>query len=194
MGLGDHGRGTNRNNPTLILSIPPIKNISAGGNHSLLLDVNGGVWSFGYNRNGQLGLGDKTNRDKPNLIPDILPIKDISGGRCHSILLDVNGSVWSFGYNGYGQLGLGDHGRGTNRNNPTRVPGIPPIKKVSGGRYHSILLDINGDVWSFGSNVDGQLGLGDHGIITNKNKPTLIPGIPPIKKVSGVGQQSLLLS
>ena len=34
-----------------------IKEIAAGGHHSLVLNARGRVYSFGYNSHGQLGLG-----------------------------------------------------------------------------------------------------------------------------------------
>jgi len=40
------------------------------------------------------------------------------------------------------------------------MPSSSEIIKISCGEKHSLLLDDNGNVWSFGSNSDSQLGLG----------------------------------
>src|SRR5437868_13177912 len=46
------------------------------------------------------------------------------------------------------------------------------IKNISAGSFHSLILTNNGQIYAFGSNANGQLGLGDH---SGKNKPTMIP-------------------
>src|SRR3972149_5532147 len=82
--------------------------ISAGDGHSLVLDPQGQVWSFGHNDLGQLGLGYRQNRDRPEVIPNLTFIMAISAGGNHSLVLDQQGQVWAFGGNRFGQLGLSD--------------------------------------------------------------------------------------
>jgi alpha-tubulin suppressor-like RCC1 family protein/fibronectin type 3 domain-containing protein len=43
--------------------------IAAGGSHSLGLRSDGTLWAWGYNSDGQLGLGDSTNRFVPTQVP-----------------------------------------------------------------------------------------------------------------------------
>jgi alpha-tubulin suppressor-like RCC1 family protein len=82
-----------------------------------LLD-NATVKCWGYNANGELGLGDANHRgDNPNEMGDNLPAIDFGQGRKVSLLsggthascavLD-DGTVKCWGYNAHGQLGLGD--------------------------------------------------------------------------------------
>lgn len=81
---------------------------------------NGTVWTWGYNGNGQLGLGDTNARTEPTqakqknlrrwnkeeeLITDAI---DIAASYNHTIILRADGTVWSTGYNQYGELGTGD--------------------------------------------------------------------------------------
>jgi len=80
--------------------------VAAGKSHSIILDLNNNVWTFGRNNEGQLGLDDTTNRLIPTLIPH-LKAKWIAAGGNHSIIIDLEDNVWSFGINEYGQLGLG---------------------------------------------------------------------------------------
>ena len=68
LGLGDT---TDRLVPTLITSniVSNAVAISAGGNHSMVLDKFGNVWSFGNNSvYNQLGLGDSIDRNVPTRI------------------------------------------------------------------------------------------------------------------------------
>ncbi|MCY1014040.1 RCC1 domain-containing protein [Nannocystis pusilla] len=39
---------------------------------------------------------------------------------------------------------------------PTLVPGLPPVRAISAGLAHSVILDDNGGVWAFGLNSFGQ--------------------------------------
>ena len=84
-----------------------IVSISAGDNHSLLLDKQGDVYSFGNNGSGQLGR--QTLKDNsaqiPTKIPELNNIIAMSAGSLHSLLLDKQGNVYSFGDNRFGQLG-----------------------------------------------------------------------------------------
>lgn len=44
---------------------------------------------------------------------------------------------------------------------PRRVQGLPRVRSVSVGMGHALALDAQGQVWSWGANAAGQLGLGD---------------------------------
>ena len=64
------------------------------------------------------------------------------------------------GLNEYGQLGLGDH---NNRLSPTYLESLQgiPVSQISCGGYHSIVLTVSGNIFTFGKNNFGQLGFGD---------------------------------
>ena len=84
----------------------------------------------------------------------------ISAGYLHGLVLDSDGSVYSFGSNDYGQLGRVT----TNRQEqlvPTKINNINKIIAIiaiSAGSFHSLVLDSDGSVYSFGENEHGQLG------------------------------------
>ena len=189
-----HGNTSHKYTPTLIQHFVTnniiISQFSAGISHSIFLATNGKVYSGGWNEGGQLGLGNTSDKNTPNLIQYFvdsnITISYISAGYAHSIFLDTNGKVYSCGYNSYGQLG---HGDTTNYSTPTLIQYFTDsngndinytnitISRISGGEYHSIFLDTNGNVYSCGSNYDGgfnssgQLG---HGDTSHKSTPTLI--------------------
>lgn len=68
-------------------------------------------------------------------------------------------SLYAIGCNDHGQLGLGDT---ITRKRPTMLRTAFPshVLKVATGRFHSLVLLANGDVYAAGSNVSGQCGLG----------------------------------
>jgi len=94
--------------------------IDAGWQHSLALDVNDSVWSWGWNSEGQLGIDSTEYKTAPVQVwrgdqPDdpcdpsiyLKHITAISAGRSgqHSLALDANGYAYGWGYNEYGQCG-----------------------------------------------------------------------------------------
>lgn len=186
--------GKNQSTPIWIM-IPAMTDditaISAGGNHSLLLNSQGRVYSCGANGHGQLGLVDFEDPHGPNLIR-ISDIIAISAGGDHSLLLNIQGQVYSFGSNDYGQLGLGDR---KTKVIPTLIEnyGDHKIIATSAGFRHFLLLTSQGLVLSFGSNICGQLG---HGHNHDQNYPCLItnPGIGKVVVISAGYDHSLLLN
>jgi alpha-tubulin suppressor-like RCC1 family protein len=159
LGLDDR---RNRSSPTLIEypKFGKIVAVSAGGGHSLILNVRGQVYSFGYNEYGQLGLVEKFQFEMIPLLIDtskIGPIVAISAGGYHSLILNDQGQVYAFGQGICGQLGLDDD---EDRTLPTLIecPEMGKIIAISAGQGHSLILNDQGQVYSFGENEFGQLG------------------------------------
>jgi alpha-tubulin suppressor-like RCC1 family protein len=154
-----------------------IVQISTGLRHCLVLDQNGDMYSWGWNRLNQLGNISSIEQDYSTLpvkvnsdgnLKDEL-ITQISTYGAHSLVLDTNGKVYSWGYNQYGQLGnsnIPNGGTYSSTNEPVLVDfsnllAGEKIVQVSVGTWHSMMLSSNGNVYTFGSNGDGQLGRTD---------------------------------
>ena len=130
----------------------------------------GRIIVVGSNQYGQLGLGDNLNRYIQALIPKIR-IKLVRCGEFHTVLVDLNNDVWIFGANGYGQLGLG-HNQNSFIPTPLFLNGQRmKAKFVRCGGNNTMLIDLNNNMWGFGRNDYGQLGLGDN---INRNVPIQI--------------------
>jgi alpha-tubulin suppressor-like RCC1 family protein len=180
--------------PTLIESIKSVKviAISAGRCHSLILDHRGQVFGFGDNENGQLGLGDQANRYLPVLVLRVNKIVAISAGGFHSLVLNDQGQIYSFGSNSSGQLGRRDIDYGSVTPLLIKDSGFGKAVAISAGSHHSLLLNSLGQVFSFGSNVYGQLGLGGDDDIPF---PTLIElSIGKISAISAGDSHSLIMN
>jgi len=147
--------------------------------HALALDQEGRLWAWGQNNNGQLGLGDSTNRNIPTLVPlaglsGVTSFDTIIAGGSHTLAFDQQGRLWAWGANANGQLGLVDT---ADRDRPTLVPlsglsGVTSFDTIVAGGSHTLALDQDGRLWAWGSNIAGQLGLGD---TANRSCPTLVP-------------------
>ncbi len=77
------------------------------------------------------------------------------------MFLEENGNLWTCGESEYGRLGLGHYKDGA-LFEPTKIPFFVKenivIKDVKCGYAHNLALDINGKVYSWGSNYYGQCG------------------------------------
>ncbi len=192
--LGVVGPG-NGSIPLLIPSLKNIVAISAGMGHSLALNDDGQVFSFGSNCNGQLGLDDYAMRQIPTLISGLPKnIIAISAGGYHSLALTSDGYVYGFGANNYNQLGRrNDHDwRYYSELSPSLVS-VKNIVAISAGGKHSLALNKDGQVYSFGHNDAGQLGRGvmDY---DQENDPELIPLLDNIIAISAGDRHSLTLT
>jgi alpha-tubulin suppressor-like RCC1 family protein len=77
----------------------------------------------------------------------------------HFFILLMDGTLYGMGLNDKGQLGTGDT---RTYHSPIRIRqfGSSPIQKIATGRFHSIFLLENGEIYGCGSNSCGQLGMG----------------------------------
>jgi len=111
-------------------------------------------------------------------------IASIDCGHSHALCLDYNGNVFSFGSNIYGQLGIGKRRKlldlfkkqSSMVIEPQKID-IPPCKQVACGDKFSICVLENGDVLSFGNNMQGQLG---HGNNIDCSSPKIIPSLKDV--------------
>ena len=189
-GLGQLGTGntTNFNVPQKLQDIPPVHSVSCGSDHTLMITNDDNLWSWGENSDGQLCIGHEENQMKPQKtsFSDILKI---SAGFRHSIFQSNKGEIFSCGHNEVGQCGLGHFDE--LQITPSLILNLPPnIVHFVCGDYHCLFLDSEGNVYSVGYNMDGQLGLGHN---TDQNELNKIPNIPPIKTISCVRSSCYLI-
>ncbi len=193
--LGDGTSGINKNIPVQVKDVTDptgfltnIIAIFASWRHSLALKIDGTVWAWGNNYDGQLG--DSTsgmNKNIPVQVKDatdptgfLTNIIGVSAGWFHSLALKADGTVWAWGNNSKGQLGDGNFG--TNKNIPVQVKDttdpstfITNVISIFASWSHSLALKTDGTVWAWGNNYDGQLGDGTSG--TNKNIPVQVQDV-----------------
>lgn len=154
--------------PVIIGLVPSkITSVAAGACHSLALDSDGKIWTAGNNIDGQLGVDNSGFQKsfRPVILGSISSAKIVSivTSSGHSLALDDNNKLWVTGNNFGGQLGLGDK---ENRFSfePVTIAGFAPnvtIKSIAAGVQHSLVLTSDGKLWVAGSNMRGQLGLGE---------------------------------
>ena len=102
--------------------------VVAGENFAAVLKSDGSIWTFGYNGDGRLGLGNNLTKDIPTKTNIISTYKDIKAGKNFVIALRDNGTVWATGNNKKGQLG---DGTTTSRSKLIQIPGLEKITKIA---------------------------------------------------------------
>jgi len=107
--------------------------VSAGYAHTAAIRSDGGLFTWGYNISGQLGLNDTTNRSSPVQVGSS-SWTAVSAGGFHTAAIRSDGGLFTWGNNGNGHLGLNDT---TNRSSPVQV-GSSSWTAVSAGDYHTM--------------------------------------------------------
>lgn len=151
--------------------------VAAGRLHSLVLTLDG-IFAFGQDSMGQLGLG-RVSGDWADPEPDVFDqptfvnalghvlVAAVSTTKDHSVALSGGGEVFTFGNGENGKLGNQSE---SNELVPYHVAAMDEIverqgpgKKVIGisaGGSHTVLLTTDGSVYTFGSGEGGQLAHG----------------------------------
>ena len=66
-----------------------------------------------------------------------------------------------------------------------------PLPAIAAGKTHSLALTESGEVYAWGDNDGGQLGLGDR---EERLTPMKVEGLPKVKAIAAVGGHSLALT
>jgi alpha-tubulin suppressor-like RCC1 family protein len=144
------------------------KFVTAGWNHALGINSKGELYGWGSNADFEAGVGVDTiyNVFVPRKIGNDSNWISASGGSYFSLAINSKGELYSWGGYNDGTLGLGNVFQ--NQNVPKRVGTDSNWVKVVTGRNFSIALNSKGQIFSFGNNRYGQLGLGN---LINQNTP-----------------------
>ena len=98
----------------------------------------------------------------------------VAAGYKHTIFVAADGLVFATGDNSDGQLGVGDT---EDRLAPTPITGQLESRTavyVAAGDRHTLCITSDGSLFSWGRNVNGQLGVGD---TEDRHLPTLVTGL-----------------
>ena len=156
-----------------------VASASAAKFHGVAVGADGALFSWGHGRGGRLGLDDREAYAgdravlRPARVPGFGPgsgrrVVHASAGKHHTLACDDRGHLFSWGANRDGQLGyelLRATGSGSGEPRqvtPRRVGGALRgvwVAGVSAANRHSAVRTRDGEVFAFGSNDHGQLGV-----------------------------------
>ncbi|XP_004701437.1 probable E3 ubiquitin-protein ligase HERC4 [Echinops telfairi] len=171
-----------------------VRDVGCGLRHTVFVLDDGTVYTCGCNDLGQLG--HEKSRKKPEQVValDAQNIVAVSCGEAHTLALNDKGQVYAWGLDSDGQLGL------LGSEDCTRVPrnikslSDIQIVQVACGYYHSLALSKASEVFSWGQNKYGQLGLGLD--CKKQASPQLIKSLLgiPFMQVAAGGAHSFVLT
>src|SRR3990167_5439233 len=144
------------------------KAVSAGNYHSMFLDVEGRVWGCGNNRNASLALPHTKNVSSVEMWQEKAKIRFISAGNYRTLLIDEEGDVWNARKWGEPML------------HKIKIEGSSWDGFVASCESHHLVVDTGGQVWVWGENSEGQLGLGQ-GSSMHEDLPVVNNLLPPIR-------------
>ncbi|XP_077942009.1 putative E3 ubiquitin-protein ligase HERC1 isoform X9 [Gasterosteus aculeatus] len=184
-GNGDYGRlglgnTSNKKLPEKVTALEgyQVGQVACGLNHTLVVSADGMmVWAFGDGDYGKLGLGNSTAKSSPQKVDALCGsgIIKVACGTQFSVALTSDGKVFTFGQDRL--IGLPE-GRARNHNRPQQVPALSGvhIQDVAVGAEHTLVLSSTGDVYTWGSNSEGQLGLGHTNHVREPTVATVLQG------------------
>ncbi len=195
--------------PITVPGLPgPVVAVSAGFAWNAVLLADGRVMTWGFNDGsgnasgaGNLGRGIISNTDartagfvldKSSGLP-MTGIVSVSAGRVHGLALNAVGQVYAWGWNENGAIGQGDL---SNRPDyplavlvkaPSGATTWSGVKMVAAGGFHSLAVDVDGKVFSWGYSQDGQLGDGaNHPRSNSSSLPAAVVNLAGIGQLSDV--------
>lgn len=140
-----------------------------------------GLYAWGSNGSGRLGLGDTTNRSSPVQVGALTTWAHVSAGNPSSAGILSNGTLYAWGSNGFGQLGQSNT---TNYSSPVQIGALTNWDVVSMNENHCIALKTDGTLWSWGGAALGRLGQGN---LTSRSSPVQIGALTSWTKISTTG-------
>ncbi|EQC26046.1 hypothetical protein SDRG_16112 [Saprolegnia diclina VS20] len=183
-------------NPLRFLApVLAVVSVASGWKHSLLATSDGRVFTWGYGRSGELGLGPKTLRaPTPTLVPIDGAVAAVYCGWQHSVFHLTSKGLVVVGSNRHGQLGLGNESR-------KQVFEPTPILEAASAAlfccdhvavgWHHVLGVHDGAVYSWGKGSFGQLG---HDSVNGEHTPRLLVMDERINHVACGSEHSLLVT
>jgi len=124
--------------------------VSSSG-HTVMLGLDGTLWSFGSNTSGQLGCGTTLFRTFFDQVESDTDWAYVSTGGWRTVAIKEDGSLWFWGSNGGAQ---------NNIYLPQQIGVDTDWVKVAAGTVHFVAIKTDGTLWGWGNNAEGQLGVG----------------------------------
>ena len=169
-----------------------IKAIKCGKYHTLVLNKDGFLYSFGQGMLGILGHGGALSCSVPTLIKTISDkvIKDIACGEAHSLALTQMGEVYAWGRGYEGQLGIRESIETISVPKYIDTFYSKQIMSIACGQRTSFAVDIEGLLYSWGEGRCGQLG---HGKERQCKRPKIVELEGRVKEMSAGAGHALVL-
>ena len=161
--------------------------VAIGYYHACFLFDDGRLSCSGYNYQGQLGIGEPSQspHNEPTPVPVAMPhgvtIKSVKTGWDSTCAIDTNSQVWCWGDNSNQKLNVESTDGYVYGPKLVQFPHNINAVELAVGRNHQCILDDMSDIYCWGYNSYGQLGLGNFtSYVRTPAKVTLPSGLVPV--------------
>lgn len=137
--------------PIAIEGLSAVAHLASGGPSSCAALRSGAVACWRHR-------GRNNTYTAPELVPDVMRARQVAVGGAHACALLEDGAVRCWGSNAQGQLG--EPSRRTSNATSDVVGALPAIAELAAGARHTCARSVAGEVWCWGDNERGQLGIG----------------------------------
>ncbi|MBA3542161.1 MAG: hypothetical protein H0T79_21280 [Deltaproteobacteria bacterium] len=133
--------------------------VSTSGETTCALELDGSLWCWGRNQHGQVGdgrVGEGMPRHEPFQVPGTW--STVTSGPRHTCAIQgERASCWGNGLDGE----RGDTTNTSETTTPTLVAGDHRWTTIAAGGRATCGIQLDGTLWCWGKNADGQLGIGN---------------------------------
>jgi len=179
---------------------PRVLQVALGAFHSAAITEGGTLWTWGWGGSfwygsGALGQGDRESREEPTPVrlfaEEGEEIRQVVCGSQHTLVLTTDGRAYATGKGDFGRLGRGDTRDAPEfeeieyffqSNDSILSPTEPAsIVKLGAGNNFSAAMSQQGELWVWGRNDYGQLGLGEEAMgdmYSSERYPRLVRSLP----------------
>jgi alpha-tubulin suppressor-like RCC1 family protein len=144
--------------------------LSLGQNFTCAIDINQKLYCWGQNNIGQLGLGTSNIAKFGLRLVSTASFTNVSAGDNHTCAINKDKQLYCWGKNYNGQLGIGTDGW-TDQHAPYLLT-LASVSAIALGGQHTCAINMFNQLYCWGDNVNGQLGIGTLG--NNYSTPKLV--------------------
>lgn len=144
--------------PTLVAGITDAAQLALGDANTCVRRASGTVSCWGYGLDGRLGDGLIASSNVPVNVSGLSTATDLDSGAGHTCAVRTDGRLVCWGSGAQGQLGDGGIASAVTPRVATLLGARTVTRVTTGGQHTCAVAD--GAVHCWGSNTDGQLGLG----------------------------------
>ncbi|CAG5128531.1 unnamed protein product [Candidula unifasciata] len=180
LGLGDSHSSLEPRKIDILCQKRVIDIAFGSGPHVVVVTQAGEVYSWGHNGYCQLGNGSSNPGFTPGLVTTNLSGRNVVRVACgshHTMALTLDGEIYAWGQNNCGQVGTGSTANQPSPRKITAVIGGKAALAIACGQTSSVALMDNGEVYGWGYNGNGQLGIGNNVNQPNPCRVHLLQGV-----------------
>lgn len=147
------------------------RDVAVGRGHTCVLSDAGEVWCWGSNGSHELGLGPDAPglTTAPNRVSD-LTFTQVAAGQNHTCAVTSDRRLYCWGdmLDADGHPGPMGHDDGATHDEPAQVGEAADWTYVATDTFHSCGLRGEGELWCWGRNAEGQLGVGSEDVVEGR--------------------------